>query len=179
MHEARILSRLDLPGAVRIADLIEDGGKLCIVTDYIEGQDLKTYIYRYGRLSEKQAAAWLLELCGTLSRLHGMRPPVIFCDLKPENIMVKNRWDTGAGGFWFGLAERICGLRRKDSQGQGHTDMRRRNFIKKEACRIPERIYTALEPWEPFCLQGCIREGSVHQRREKRGNCTALEKSAG
>ncbi len=89
MHEARILSRLDLPGAVRIADLIEDGGKLCIVTDYIEGQDLKTYIYRYGRLSEKQAAAWLLELCGTLSRLHGMRPPVIFCDLKPENIMVK------------------------------------------------------------------------------------------
>lgn len=89
MHEAGILSRLDLPGAVRIADFTEDAGKLCIVMDYVEGQNLKNYIYRYGRLPAKQAAAWLLELCGTLSSLHSMVPPVIFCDMKPENIMVK------------------------------------------------------------------------------------------
>ena len=89
LHEAEILSRLDLPGVARIADLTEDGGKMCIVTDYIEGQDLKTYIYRYGPLGDKQAAAWLLELCRILSGLHGMRPPVIFCDLKPENIMIR------------------------------------------------------------------------------------------
>lgn len=89
LHEARILSRLDLPGVVRIADLMEDAGKLCIVTDYVEGQTLKDYIYRYGRLKAKQAAAWLLELCRILSCLHSMCPPVIFCDLKPENIMLK------------------------------------------------------------------------------------------
>ena len=89
-REIQILTQLDTPGAVKIIDVFEDSRRICILTDYIHGISLLAYIHKYGPVFEQTAAKWLLQLCGTLDYLHNMMPPVIFCDLKPENIMLKD-----------------------------------------------------------------------------------------
>ena len=88
-REIQILTRLDTPGTVKIIDVFEDSRTICLITDYIHGMSLLAYIHKYGPVSEQTAAKWLLELCEILDDLHNIVPPVIFCDLKPENIMLK------------------------------------------------------------------------------------------
>lgn len=59
-----------------------------LVMEYIEGESLYNIIEREGKLSEKQACEWALQLLELLSYMHGRKPPIIYRDLKPENIIV-------------------------------------------------------------------------------------------
>ncbi|MGN0267242.1 MAG: serine/threonine protein kinase [Lachnospiraceae bacterium] len=89
-NEIRILKQvqsLDLP---RIVDLYRESHQICMVMDYLQGVALNTYVKTYGPVREYPAVCWMEELCGILSQLHHMDPPILYCDLKPENIILKN-----------------------------------------------------------------------------------------
>lgn len=64
----------------------EDGWYL--VMEYVQGISLHNYIYDMGRIEEKQALAWALQIAELLCYLHDRKPAVIYRDLKPDNIMV-------------------------------------------------------------------------------------------
>lgn len=89
-REISILRQLDGAGMLRIADMDEDSHRICMVTDFVRGRTLKEYVYHQGCIGEKEAAAWLDEICSILQQLHNMNDPVIYCDLKPENIMLRD-----------------------------------------------------------------------------------------
>ncbi|MCM1261575.1 MAG: serine/threonine protein kinase [Butyrivibrio sp.] len=59
-----------------------------LVMEYIDGVSLHNVIEQEGRLSVKKACEWALEILRLFSYLHGHGTPIIYQDLKPENIMV-------------------------------------------------------------------------------------------
>lgn len=64
----------------------EDGWHL--VMEYVQGISLHNYINETGRIEEKQALVWALQIAELLCYLHDRKPAVIYRDLKPDNIMV-------------------------------------------------------------------------------------------
>ena len=86
--EIHILKQLYGAGLPRIVEVIKEPGRQYLIMDYVEGQTLRQYLDAYGPVLTVSAAQWLLELCQILSYLHQLIPPVIFCDLKPENVIL-------------------------------------------------------------------------------------------
>ncbi len=82
----RLLKHPYLPG---IADVIDEDGRFLIVMDYIEGNTLKRVIDDYGAQPEEYVISWAKQLCDVLSYLHAQKPPVIYRDMKPGNIMIQ------------------------------------------------------------------------------------------
>jgi serine/threonine protein kinase len=59
-----------------------------LVMDYIEGTTLKQTAQERGQIPEVEVLDWAKQLCDILDFLHTRKPPVIFRDLKPANIML-------------------------------------------------------------------------------------------
>ena len=53
LSEARNMFRMSHPNIVRVSDLIDDGEWVAFVMDFIEGETLKEYLERRGRLSDE------------------------------------------------------------------------------------------------------------------------------
>lgn len=86
-EEAAFLRDLHHPMLPVVYDLLcEDGWYL--VMEYVEGVSLHNYIERQGSVGEEQARLWAAALLDVLSYLHTRETPVIYRDLKPDNIMV-------------------------------------------------------------------------------------------
>lgn len=89
MREAGYLRQLSHPMLPAVYDLSEDGsGGWYLVMEYIQGETLHTYIERNGYVQESQALIWAGQMVDVLDYLHTRKPPVIYSDLKPDNIMV-------------------------------------------------------------------------------------------
>jgi len=87
--EATILARLDHPHLPKVMDYFEDGGKQYLVMEYITGKTLKELIEeREEPFSETEVIRWALEISSALTHLHDNDPPIVFRDLKPQNIML-------------------------------------------------------------------------------------------
>lgn len=85
--EAEFLQRLQHPMLPVVYDLLWDEAWY-LVMEYIEGISLHNDIKRSGMVSEKQAGKWAEQLLSILQYLHTRKPPVIYQDLKPDNIIV-------------------------------------------------------------------------------------------
>jgi len=91
LSEADIIKSLDHPAIVRIVDIAQDRMAVYIVEDYVKGISLKAYTDRFkdaAALPEAVLKDWAIQLCHVLIYLHGRRPPVIFRDIKPENVIL-------------------------------------------------------------------------------------------
>lgn len=89
MREAGYLQQLKHPMLPAVYDLCRDGqGGWYLVMEYIQGLTLRAYIEKNGYVQEKQARVWAGQLADVLEYLHTRKPPVIYSDLKPDNIMV-------------------------------------------------------------------------------------------
>lgn len=87
--EANLMKRLDHPALPRIVDIIEDRQKIFIVMDYIEGESLDKILRVYGPRPQEQVLDWAKQLCDVLEYLHSRKPPIIYRDMKPANVMLK------------------------------------------------------------------------------------------
>lgn len=87
LPEAAFLRDLGHPMLPVVYDLFyEDGWYL--VLEYIEGISLHNYIKKTGYVEEEQGRIWAKALLEILEYFHTRKPPVIYRDLKPGNIMV-------------------------------------------------------------------------------------------
>lgn len=87
LQEAVFLRDLRHPMLPVVYDLLyEDGWYL--VMEYMEGISLHNYIKRIGGVGEAQGRIWAAALLSLLEYLHNRKPPVIYRDLKPDNIIV-------------------------------------------------------------------------------------------
>ncbi len=89
LAEANLMKRLDHPALPRIVDIIDNGITIYVVMDYIEGESLDKILKEYGAQPEEQVVAWAKQLCDALSYLHSQKPPIIYRDMKPANVMLK------------------------------------------------------------------------------------------
>ena len=89
LAEANLMKRLDHPALPRIVDIIESGQKIYIVMDYIEGESLDRLLREYGPQPQELVLDWAKQICDVLAYLHGQKPPVIYRDMKPANIILR------------------------------------------------------------------------------------------
>lgn len=89
LAEANMMKRLDHPSLPRIVDIIDNGVTIYVVMDYIEGESLDKILNEYGAQSEEMVIGWAKQLCDALGYLHSQKPPIIYRDMKPANVMLK------------------------------------------------------------------------------------------
>lgn len=87
--EINMLKRLDHPNLPSIIDVIDEEGRFLIVMDYIEGNTLAKALQDYGAQPQEQVIEWAKQLCDVLGYLHSRKPPIIYRDMKPSNVMLK------------------------------------------------------------------------------------------
>ena len=103
--EANMIKRLDHPAIPRIVDLIEEKGSLFVVMDFVEGQTLSSLLKKEGPQKEDDVVDWGIQLCDVLDYLHRRKPPVVFRDMKPSNVMLTP--DGAVKLIDFGIALQI------------------------------------------------------------------------
>ncbi len=86
--EADILKSLHHMYLPQVYDFLQLEEGVFTVMDYIPGCDLKYYLSRGIFFEESQLVFWMKQLCQVLQYLHTRKPPVLHCDIKPENIMI-------------------------------------------------------------------------------------------
>jgi hypothetical protein len=90
-QEATLLSQLDHPNLPQVIDFFEDQGRAYLVMEFIWGESLEKRISAANSpLLEREVLQWAIQICTVLEYLHSRRPPIIFRDLKPSNVMVTN-----------------------------------------------------------------------------------------
>ena len=87
--ETEMLKKLDHPNLPSVVDVIDQEDSFIIVMDYIEGKTLLDVLEEKGRQPADTVTGWAMQLCDVLAYLHSRRPPVIYRDLKPANIMLR------------------------------------------------------------------------------------------
>jgi serine/threonine protein kinase, bacterial len=117
-HEAEMLAALNHPNLPRVTDHFEQGGKAYLVMEYVPGETLLSFLVREG-LPQPQARVfeWARQLCDALEYLHTQRPPIIFRDLKPANIMLTPNGQVKL--IDFGIARLFKPGQAKDTQAFG------------------------------------------------------------
>lgn len=87
--ETDMLKRLKHPNLPSIIDVIDSEGTLLIVMDYIEGKPLSAHLTENEAMPQEEVIEWAKQLCDVLEYLHTRKPPIIYRDMKPSNIMLK------------------------------------------------------------------------------------------
>ncbi|SFU85422.1 serine/threonine protein kinase [Butyrivibrio sp. M55] len=87
--ETDLLKELSHPYLPSIVDVIEEDGRFLIVMDYIEGNTLEKALRLLGPQPQEYVIEWGIQLCDVLGYLHTRKPPIIYRDLKPGNIMLR------------------------------------------------------------------------------------------
>lgn len=90
-QEARLLLKLNHPMLPEIREYFHYEYFTVIIMEFIYGCNMEEYIKKNGPVSKKKAVLYLRQLSDVLTYLHGQKPPVIYRDLKPSNIMVENK----------------------------------------------------------------------------------------
>lgn len=89
LAEANLMKRLDHPTFPRIVDIIDNGTTIYVVEDYIEGESLDKILLVYGAQPEEKVINWAMQIADALAYLHSQKPPIIYRDMKPANVMLK------------------------------------------------------------------------------------------
>jgi serine/threonine protein kinase len=88
--EAEVLKPLSHENLPRVYESFSEGSRHYLIMDFVEGQTLEQ-IQRAaggGPLPEQDVLRWASQLCNVLAYLHEQKPPIIFRDLKPANVMI-------------------------------------------------------------------------------------------
>ncbi|MDL2274412.1 protein kinase [Oscillospiraceae bacterium OttesenSCG-928-G22] len=88
-REYALLKKLDYPAIPRaILYDSDDNGREYLLRSYAEGDTLDALVDRDGVFDERQVLEIAQKLCEIFSYLHSQKPPIIYRDVKPQNIVM-------------------------------------------------------------------------------------------
>ncbi len=89
--DAEMMKALDHPAIPTIVDIIDhrDNKFIYVVMDYVEGESLDKVLAEYGAQPQDMVIDWAKQICDAFSYLHSQKPPIIYRDMKPANVMLK------------------------------------------------------------------------------------------
>src|SRR5690349_13470259 len=90
-REASVLARLSHPSIPQIIDYFGERGRHYLVMEYVAGGDLQHRLDEMGvgaRMGEASVLEMAHQLLDVLQFLHSQKPPIVYRDLKPGNIMI-------------------------------------------------------------------------------------------
>ncbi|MDY5912418.1 MAG: serine/threonine-protein kinase [Inconstantimicrobium porci] len=174
LAEANLMKKLDHPALPRIVDIIDNGTTIYIIMDYIEGESLDKILLEYGAQPEEIVIEWGKQLCDALSYLHSQKPPIIYRDMKPANVMLKPEGNLKV--IDFGIAREYkegsladttilgtkgyaspehYGSRQTDARSDIYTlGMTLHHLITGVDPRTPDYKYVPVRQWNPKLSEG-------------------------
>ncbi|MBF0194355.1 MAG: SUMF1/EgtB/PvdO family nonheme iron enzyme [Magnetococcales bacterium] len=93
---------------------VDEDGAMVMVTQYLDGGNLKEAILSRGHLSESEALGVLGQMLKAVAHSHACKPPILHRDIKPSNILGNKigkdrmQWylaDWGLAASWRGARE--------------------------------------------------------------------------
>jgi eukaryotic-like serine/threonine-protein kinase len=102
LHEARAAAQLKHPGLIAVYDVQHEGGSVVIVQEFVDGQDLSTWV---GGVQHdlQQLVHVMLEIVEAVGYAH--QQGLVHRDLKPANILVDQRGHPHVADFGLALRE--------------------------------------------------------------------------
>lgn len=88
-RERDLLTRADHPLFPEFLELWTERGKAFLFMEYICGSSLEEFLKRRGSFTDIQTARVGMELAGGLGFLHQLPEPVLFRDVKPANVIIR------------------------------------------------------------------------------------------
>ncbi len=114
LNEAYILKNLKHSCIPVIYDFEEDAHDSYIIEQYIEGISLKVFREQYRQFKENLIINIAIQICDLLQYLYSLDNPILYLDLKPENIIISDNVvkliDFGASCFKNNLEGRKFSL---------------------------------------------------------------------
>lgn len=175
--EASMLTALKHPALPIIRDFFAKGeDRWFLVMDFIEGQTLKLEILKRGVIPEAEVTDWAFQLCDILNFLHKRNPPIIFRDLKPDNIMLTPEGqikliDFGIarhfqqGNISDTIAYGSSGFAPPEQYGKNQTDIRSDIYALGATIHY---LLTGKDPAKnPFMFEPPSKHATVSTRMEK------------
>ncbi|MBX9685462.1 MAG: serine/threonine protein kinase [Candidatus Obscuribacterales bacterium] len=88
-REAELLRKLNHRGIVKFLDDHYSEEGLYVVMEYIPGSNLEEVVQKEGSLDSETVVRIGIQCCDVLEYLHSEKPPIIYRDLKPSNLMLR------------------------------------------------------------------------------------------
>lgn len=120
VEEFRILTTLAplLPGIVpEPVDCFEEGGTAYLLRTYLTGETLTHWRERENQCPEEFCISLGQKLCALLEILHSQNPPIIYRDIKPENMILMPNGSIGL--IDFGIARQFKEGKDTDTRHMG------------------------------------------------------------
>ncbi len=116
-REAKLLASLSHRHIPKVYDYFQYNGNYYLSMEFVDGEDLgkKLTIHPKG-MEEKLVAEWGLQMATVLYYLHVHKPPIVFRDVKPSNIMITQ---TGVKLIDFGIARHFDVAKKGDTMRIG------------------------------------------------------------
>ncbi|WP_255348126.1 serine/threonine protein kinase [Robinsoniella sp. KNHs210] len=87
--ELELWKHFSHPNLPEVIDVIETESEILIVMDYVEGRNVANILKETGKVKPRQAVIWGIQICRVLHYLHSQEPPVVYGDLKPDNMICR------------------------------------------------------------------------------------------
>jgi serine/threonine protein kinase len=88
LAEARNMASMSHPNIIKVTDLIDDGDTVAFVMEHIEGETLKEYLERKGKLSDDKIKTIFSQMLEAVSYVHDKK--LVHRDIKPSNFMINS-----------------------------------------------------------------------------------------
>lgn len=85
-REVRIMKLLNHPHIIRLYEVIETTRMLFLIMEYAEGGEVMDYIIAHGKIPEREAKRFFVQILSALKYCHSKR--CCHRDLKPENLLL-------------------------------------------------------------------------------------------
>jgi uncharacterized protein (TIGR02145 family) len=86
LAEAKNMFRMSHPNIIKVTDLIDDGDTVAFVMEYVEGETLKEYLDRKGKLSDAEIKNLFSQMLDAVDYVHEQN--LVHRDIKPSNFMI-------------------------------------------------------------------------------------------
>ncbi len=89
LAEAKNMFKMSHPNIIKVTDLIDDGDTVAFVMEHIEGETLKEYLERKGKLSDEEIKTILSQMLEAVGYVHEQN--LVHRDIKPSNFMITSK----------------------------------------------------------------------------------------
>jgi serine/threonine-protein kinase len=103
LAEAKSMFKMSHPNIIKVNDLIEENDTVAFVMEYIEGETLKEYLDRKGKLKDDEIKTIFSQMLEAVGYVH--KQNLVHRDIKPSNFMIDREGNVKL--MDFGIAKTL------------------------------------------------------------------------
>jgi serine/threonine protein kinase len=89
LSEAKNMAKMSHPNIIKVSDLIDHENKVAIVMEFIEGETLKDFLDKRGKLTEAELKTMFMQMLDAVEYVHQLN--LVHRDIKPSNFMITKK----------------------------------------------------------------------------------------